>query len=181
VTQPDFTAQCQNAKNAGVDQLVLGMDGSSMARVARSCASLGFRPLLSGVGQSLSPSQAEDPNLRAFGLGNDTPGFRAYRDALARYAPGTEPDGSSITGWAAGKLLEAAVSGVAAKARSGSLTTALLLEGLGTIKNEDLGGLTAPLTFTPGQKASKSSGCVFYELLGTQGWIAPRGSRKGCV
>jgi branched-chain amino acid transport system substrate-binding protein len=191
VTQPDFTAQCQNAKNAGVDQLVLGMDGSSMIRVARSCAALGYRPLLTGVGQSISLGQSTDANLRSFGLAvasgvapwteDDTPGVKAYRAAPARYAPSLQPDGSSISGWTAGKLMEAAIAGVAAKARSGPLTTALVMEGLGTIKNQDLGGLTAALTFTPDQKASKSSGCIFYELLGTGGWTAPRGSRKVCV
>ncbi len=191
LTQTDFTAQCQNAKNAGADQLVLGMDGSAMTRVARSCAAIGYQPLFSGIGGTISSAQAADPNLRAYGLAvasgvapwteTDTPGLKAYRAALARYAPALQPDGASIQAWASGILMEKALEGVAAKARSGPLTTAMVLEGLGTVKNEDLDGLAAGVTFTPNQKNAVSSGCIFYELLTPQGWTAPRGSRKVCV
>jgi branched-chain amino acid transport system substrate-binding protein len=191
LTQTDFTAQCQNAKNAGADQLVLGMDGSAMTRVARSCAALGYKPLLSGLGGTISLAQSADPNLRSFGLAvasgvapwteTDTPGLRAYREALARYAPAQQPDGASVQAWTSGKLLEAAINGVAAKARSGAVTSALVLAALGTVKNNDLGGLVAPITFSPNLMSSVSSGCVFYELLTPQGWTAPRGSRKVCV
>jgi branched-chain amino acid transport system substrate-binding protein len=191
LTQTDFTAQCQNAKNAGADQLVLGMDGSAMTRVARSCAAIGYKPLFSGIGGTISSAQAADPNLRSFGLAvasgvapwteTDTPGLKAYRDALSRYAPSLQPDGPSIQAWTSGKLLEKALAGVASKARSGPLTTALILEALGTVKNEDLEGLTSGVTFTPNQKNAVSSGCIYYELLTPQGWTAPRGSRKVCV
>jgi branched-chain amino acid transport system substrate-binding protein len=191
LTQTDFTAQCQNAKNAGADQLVLGMDGSAMTRVARSCAAIGYRPLLSGIGGTISSAQAADPNLRSFGLAvasgvapwteSGTPGLKLYREALARYAPALPPDGASIQAWTSGKLLEAAVAGVAAKARAGALTTGLILEALGTVKKETLGGLAGPITFAPNQKSAVSSGCVFYELLTPQGWTAPRGSRAVCV
>jgi branched-chain amino acid transport system substrate-binding protein len=191
LTQTDFTAQCQNAKNAGADQMVLGMDGSAMTRVARSCAAIGYRPLFSGIGGTISSAQAADPTLRSFGLAvasgvapwteTDTPGLKAYREALTRYAPALQPDGASIQAWVSGKLLEAVIAGVATKARAGALTSTLILEGLGTVKNEDLDGLTGPITFTPNQKAAKSSGCVYYELLTPQGWTAPKGSRAVCV
>ncbi len=191
LTQTDFTAQCQNAKNAGADQLVLGMDGSAMTRVARSCAAIGYKPLFSGIGGTISSAQAADPTLRSFGLAvasgvapwteTDTPGLKAYRDALRRYAPSLPPDGPSIQAWTSGKLLEKAVAGLGAKARSGPLTTALILDALGTVKNEDLEGLTAGVTFTPNQKHAVSSGCIYYELLTPDGWTAPKGSRKVCV
>ena len=191
LTQTDFTAQCQNAKNAGADQMVLGMDGSAMTRVARSCAAIGYRPLFSGIGGTISSAQAADPTLRSFGLAvasgvapwteTDTPGLKAYREALTRYAPSLQPDGASIQAWVSGKLLEAAIAGVAAKARAGAVTSTLILEGLATVKNEDLDGLTGPITFTPNQKSAKSSGCVYYVLLTTAGWTAPKGSRAVCV
>jgi branched-chain amino acid transport system substrate-binding protein len=191
LTQTDFTAQCQNAKNAGADQLVLGMDGSAMTRVARSCAALGYKPLLSGLGGTISSAQAADPNLRSFGLAvasgvapwteTDTPGLKTYHEALARYAPSLQADGPSIQAWTSGKLLEAAIAGVASKARSGPLSSPLVLEGLGTVKKNDLGGLAAPITFTPNQKLAVSSGCVFYQLLTPQGWTAPTGSHAVCL
>jgi branched-chain amino acid transport system substrate-binding protein len=189
LTQTDFTAQCQNAKNAGADQLALGMDGSAMGRVARSCAALGYRPVLSGIGGVISPAQAEDANLRAFTLavasGNapwtetSTPGLREYQQKLAQLIPGQKPDGASIIGWSSGKLLEAAVAKVAAQARSGTLTTELIVSGLHKLRGETLGGLTSPITFRPG-KPAPSSGCVFFELLTEKGWTAPRGAKPVC-
>ncbi len=191
LTQTDFTAQCQNAKNAGADQMVLGMDGSAMTRVARSCAAIGYKPLFSGIGGTISSAQAADPTLRSYGLAvasgvapwteTDTPGLKAFHEALTRYAPALTPDGAAIQAWTSGKLLEAALAGVAAKARADVLTTAVVLDGLGTVKKESLGGLVAPITFTPNQKHSVSSGCIFYELLTPQGWTAPKGSRPVCV
>jgi branched-chain amino acid transport system substrate-binding protein len=69
ITQPDYTAQCLNARNAGVDLLGLGLDGASMTRLARSCEAIGYRPLLAGSAATMSPANAQDPGLRSFGLG----------------------------------------------------------------------------------------------------------------
>ena len=191
ITQTDFTAQCQNAKNAGAEQIALGMDGSAMIRLARSCAALGYKPLLSGVGGTISPGQATDTLLRSFNLAtatsaapwvmDDTPGLKQYQAALKRYGQGLAPDGASISVWTSAALLEKAVALAGDGARTGPLTTALIVAGLGKIKNETLGGLTGPLTFKPGQARATSSGCLFYELLTPQGWTAPRGSKVICV
>ena len=191
ITQTDFTAQCQNAKNAGAEQIALGMDGSAMIRLARSCAALGYKPMFSGVGGTISPAQATDALLRSFNLATatsaapwmlaDTPGLKQYQAALKQYAPGLAPDGASISVWTSAALLERAVALAGDTARTGPLTTALIVQGLGKIKNETLGGLTGPLTFKPGQPRAISSGCLFYEWLTPQGWTAPRGSKVICV
>ena len=191
ITQTDFTAQCQNAKNAGAQQIALGMDGSAMIRLARSCAALGYKPLLSGVGGTISPGQATDALLRSFNLAtatsvapwvlDDTPGLKMYQSAMKRYAPSLAPDGASISVWTSAALLEKAVALAGDAARTGPLTTALIVSGLGKIKNETLGGLTGPLTYKPGQAKAPSSACLFYELLTPQGWTAPRGSKQICV
>lgn len=191
ITQPDYTAQCLNARNAGVDQLALGLDGASIGRVARSCEAVGYRPLFSTVAGLLSPAQAADPLVRSFGIAtatgeapwmlNDTPGLREYHRVLARWAPNTPPDGTSIIAFTSAKLFEAAIAKVAADAARGPITPAMVVAGLGQIHDESLGGLTVGLTFHPGQKGSASSGCVFYEFLTTTGWTAPTGSRPVCA
>jgi branched-chain amino acid transport system substrate-binding protein len=81
--------------------------------------------------------------------------------------------------WSSGKLLEAAIAHLAPAEQAGPLTAALVVEGLGRIHDEDLAGLTARLSFTPGSR-SVSSGCVFFERLGPTGWTAPNGSRPVC-
>ncbi|MGQ0465848.1 MAG: ABC transporter substrate-binding protein [Sporichthyaceae bacterium] len=190
VTQPDFTAQCLNARDAGVDQLALGMDGAAMGRVARSCQAVGYKPLISTVSGLLSPTQAKDPTLRAFGVvtaagyapwtENDQPGLREYHRVMKRWTPNLPADGATVFTFVAAKLFERAIEKVAAKAASGTVTPTLIVEGLGTITKDTLGGLTGPITFTPGQKHAVPNGCVFYQLLDERGWTAPRGSRPVC-
>jgi branched-chain amino acid transport system substrate-binding protein len=190
VTQPDFTAQCLNARNAGVDLLGLAMDGSSMTRLARSCAAIGYRPLLAVGAATFSLQNTQDPNLRAFGMVSespvapwmvqDTPAAQVFHAAMTQYAPAAQPDGEAVLAWTSGKLLEAAVAKVPATERAGDLTTALILDGLGRIHDENLGGLTGPLTFTPGEKHAVSNGCIYFERLGPNGWTTPTGSRPVC-
>jgi branched-chain amino acid transport system substrate-binding protein len=189
ITQPDYTAQCLNARNAGVDLLGLAVDGASMTRVARSCEAVGYRPLLAASAATMSPANAEDPGLRSFGLVSaggvapwtnaDTPGLRAFHDAVTRLAPGLQPDGEAVIAWSSGKLLEAAIAQLTPAEQAGTLSADLVVKGLGAIQNETLDGLTARLSFTPG-KPAVSSGCVWFERLGPSGWSAPNGSRPVC-
>ncbi|MGQ0464984.1 MAG: ABC transporter substrate-binding protein [Sporichthyaceae bacterium] len=190
ITQPDSTAQCQNAKNAGATALGVGMDGASMTRVARSCVAIGCRPLIVTGAATFTIQNSQDPNLRSLGMltassvapwmVTDTPGARAFHAAVARYAPSLVPDGASMLGWTAGKLFEAAIARLSRSETVGELTTALVLDGVGRIRNETLDGLTGPLTFTPRQKHSTSNGCVYFERLSEDGWSAPTGSKPVC-
>jgi branched-chain amino acid transport system substrate-binding protein len=106
ITQPDHTAQCLNARNAGVDLFALALDGASMTRLARSCASIGYRPLIGVSAATFSLKNAQDPDLRSFGMvsespvapwmAQDTPATRAFHAAMARYAPDVQPDGEAV-------------------------------------------------------------------------------------
>ena len=190
LTQTDFTAQCQNAKNAGVQALGLAMDGSAMGRVARSCAAIGYHPQFGSSALTISPAQAEDPILRGNTMAtasanapwmlNDTPGLQEYNRAMKTFAPDLPPDGASIAAWSSGKLFEAAIASLGTSARTAPITTEMVMQGLGKIKQETLGGLAPPITFSPGQKKAPPINCVFYELLTTKGWTAPRGSKAVC-
>jgi branched-chain amino acid transport system substrate-binding protein len=188
--QTDFTAQCLNARGAGAQVLRTIADGATIGRIARSCAAVGYFPKLLGVSVGTSAEQAGDPAIRRDTLilagstapwtRRDSTGQREFLDALARFAPGLLADGNSITAWAAGKLLEAAVAGLGPAARDEPLTTARILDGLGRIHNETLGGLTTPITFTPGQTGAPRPRCAFLEVLTVSGWTTPQDSRPLC-
>ncbi|GAA0619506.1 hypothetical protein GCM10009547_22470 [Sporichthya brevicatena] len=190
LTQTDYTAQCQNAKNAKVEELVVAMEGSAMARLARSCVALNYKPLLVGAAWAVNPKQAEDPQIRELGLAavnpnapwfaTDQPGLREYQAALKTYAPQIVSSGMTLQMWSSGKILEAAVALLGPAAREKPLTADQILSGLGKIQNETLGGITAPLNYAQKGK-SRSSGCVFVTLLGKQGWTAPNGSKPLCI
>ena len=189
LTSNDYTAQCQGAKNAGADVLGLSVDGSAMGRITRSCAAIGYRPALVTVSGAIGAAQSSDSNLQQDTLAIASPvapwteranaAERAYAEAMRRYAPNQQADGPSSAAWASGKLLEAALGKVAVDARKGPVTTSLVLKGLGLIRNETLGGLTAPISFTAG-KPTPESNCTFFMLLKPGGWTAPRGSAVQC-
>jgi branched-chain amino acid transport system substrate-binding protein len=190
LTQIDFVAQCQNTKNAGATGMLIAMDGSSIARVARSCAALGYAPLLIANGLVISEAQAADPTIRkdhllstssnAPWMLRDTLGQREFLDAITQYVPGFRPAGLALVTWAAGKLFEAAVAGLGPSARDSALDTAAVLTGLGRIHDETLGGLSPPITFSAGQAAAPVVRCAYVELLTEGGWTAPNGSSLSC-
>jgi branched-chain amino acid transport system substrate-binding protein len=190
LTQTDFTAQCQNARNAGAEALRTAADGSTIARIARSCDALGFHPRLIGLSVSISTAQAADPSIRrdnylvvsptAPWTATDTPGQRDYLAALRQFAPDLIPDSNTTAAWTCGKLFEAAVERLGPSARTNDLTTATILDGLGRIKGETLNGLVPPITFTSGEAAAPPINCVYVEQLTTAGWTTPLGSRPLC-
>lgn len=190
ITATDYTAQCQSARAAGADVLALAVDGSAISRIARSCGQLGYNPPIATSAVAINPSQATDPNVNksTVSLGTivfpwmqaDNAAMRDYQAAMKRYAPDVPSDGSTSAAWAAGKLFEAAMANVGDKAR-GPVTTALVLEGLGKIKNETLGGLAPPFSFSPRQARAPENRCYFEALLTGGSWTAPAGSKLRCM
>ncbi|WP_019875116.1 ABC transporter substrate-binding protein [Sporichthya polymorpha] len=190
ITAPDYTAECQAMKSAGVEVLFMAMEGASDSRAARSCRALGYEPAVAVGAISVSEAVSNDPNLRAMGLylgtGNapftatDSAGVRAFRAAYDTYAPGSSIDQNTIYGWAAGKLLEAAIATVAAKAAAGAITTALILDGLGQVAGETLDGLAPGITFSKGAPP-KLSDCYYSLTITDRGYGSPRGSKVTCL
>jgi branched-chain amino acid transport system substrate-binding protein len=189
LTSPDYTAECQAMKQAKADVIFFALDGSGDSRAARSCRALGITAPIATSALGVSDATANDPNLRALGvyLGNgnapftvsDTIGGKEFRDAFAKYAPGSPIDQNTMTGWACGKLFEAALAKVFDKARSGPVTTELILDGLWQLKGEKLDGIAPPLSFNRNALPT-SNDCAFLLGIKEQGYFAPIGSRAEC-
>lgn len=190
LTQTEFTAQCQNAKNAGAKALVVAVDGSAIGRIARSCAALQYHPQFITSALVISQNQASDPSVRentiatavpnAPWMRDDTPGQREYHQAMKTYAPESALDANSMGAWASGKLLAAAIQRIAATTGSAPITSRLVLDGLGKLKNETLDGLAPPITFKPDQEGAPSLNCAYFALLNKDGWSAPQASKPDC-
>jgi branched-chain amino acid transport system substrate-binding protein len=189
ITSPDYTAECQALKSAGAEAVFVAMESSGNSRFARSCLSLGYAPQSSGAALAVSAQAVNDPNLRKLGMflgtgtapyqATDTVGTREFRAAYDRYSPGASIDQNSINSWTAGKLFEKALANVAAKARSGPVTTDLILEGLWMIKNEKLDGLAPGITFAKDAPPVQND-CYAVLALGPTGFTAPLGSKFSC-
>jgi branched-chain amino acid transport system substrate-binding protein len=158
LAQPDFTAECLSARNAGVQVVSVTMDANSLVRIAKSCASVGYKPLFAFAQQIAVQAMAREPALEG-AVGDaitlpwflaDHPAIRDFQDALRERAPGQDIDGAAASGWASAKLFELAAAAISAEP-----TPAEILEGLWSIKDETLGGLTMPLTFRRDQPAER--------------------------
>lgn len=180
IAQPDFTAECLNAKNAGVELLAMPMDTNSVGRIARSCAQQGFRPLFGIIALMVTDAQKGDANLDGHLVANvnvfpwfqsSTPATQEFQAAAKRY--GLEPGVGGASGWTSGKVLERAAANL------GGVTNEDVLKGLWSIRNDTLGGLTAPLTFDEGQPP-KMDACGFAITVSGGQWISPDNFKLTC-
>jgi len=189
LTQTDYTSECQSMKTAGADVIFIALDGSGSARAARSCGSLSYHPPIATAGIAVSAQAAADTNLRADTVflgtpvipftATDTPGGMEFAQAQATYAPGAPVDQASMLGYSSGKLFEAAMAQVASAARSGPITTPMVLQGLYALKGETLNGLSPGITFNP-SGPTPAVNCYYVLRLDNNGFSAPNGSAKSC-
>ncbi len=179
--QPDYTSVCQAAQQAGAEAIVSIMGASSLTRLGQSCARVAYHPVQVTPEAAAQLEHASDPNVAPLGVIMPVapwtatgPEMTRFRDALQRYAPGVAPNPSSIQGWVWARLLEAAGQRLAAP------TSAALLDGLYALRDDDLGGLTVPLRFTPGKAAAPST--CWWIVEGDDGrWASPSGGRRSCA
>jgi branched-chain amino acid transport system substrate-binding protein len=180
--QPDFTAECISARNAGVQVLIPLFDSSTVARLAASCARQGYKPAFAIFTGIVVAAQAKDPNF-ADPVGSTdtfpwfqtgTPATDEYQDTLRRYGAGIPPGAATPMGWTAGKLLQRAASNLPEPP-----TTEAILQGLWALKGDTLDGLTAPLAFVENQPPSPLA-CWFNIAAKNGAWVSPDQFKLHC-
>ena len=184
VAQPSYLAECQAARDAGVEILWLANDPSGMSRTARSCASVNYRPQYIAFALDAGTAPSADPNHEGMALStgtvpwfvNSTPATAEFHQAMKSFAPGQAVDAGALTGWVSGKFLEKA----ATQSPAPTLDSAGILAGLWTIKDDDLGGLTSPQLFSQDQPA-RVSRCWWLIQTVKGKWTSPNGGQRGCV
>jgi branched-chain amino acid transport system substrate-binding protein len=189
LTQPDYTSQCQAAKNAGVQQLGVAADSGALQRVARSCSTVGLAVPLVAVSLASTFDQT-DRYLRAATIHSagatvpwflvDTPAEQEFQRVMKTYARGTTITGSAALAYASGRMLEVAVGKLGAAAQA-DLTTDMISRGIGQIKSETLGGFTSPTSYSAGQPTPVNN-CVSAVVFDTDGsFKAPQGGTFQCA
>ena len=182
ITQPDYTSICLSAQSAKVEILYTVVDGNTTHRVAKSCSSVGFKPMYLSPLVGIQDDYKSDPNLDGTIGGfnvlpwfyRDSPAIKEYQDTLRQFAPDLPFTTSTIEGWAAAKLFE-----LVAKNLPEPPTSQAILASLWKVKNNDLNGLTLPLTFNEGQTAPE---VVCYWPVVVQGgrWSSPTNGQRTC-
>jgi branched-chain amino acid transport system substrate-binding protein len=184
-TQPNYTAECLAAQQAGVDGLFLALSQSALAAFIKSCAEQSYHPNW-GVAASGDPaSLVNTPGIEtATIMAGDFPGFlddpatADYRAAVAKYVHGKSPVELSSAGagtWATGMLLAAATKNL-----GDNPTANDVFEGLYGLKDETLGGLALkPLNFVRDQPFPLIN-CVYFFKVANKQLTAPDGLKARC-
>jgi branched-chain amino acid transport system substrate-binding protein len=187
ITQPDYTAECLQTRNAGAEVMFVMMTPDGMHRLTESCKSIGYRPMYGQVGMAMAPSFTKNPELDGSVYGVPTapffdeanPAIVAFRTAMQQHAPGVAIDGTAVTGWVSAKLFERAL----ATSQSASPGSADILKGLWSVKNDDLDGLTSPLTFSEGAANNSKDYrvCWWPVTIKSGAWASANGGKRECL
>jgi ABC-type branched-subunit amino acid transport system substrate-binding protein len=190
ITNPSYVQQCLDFKSKGVQVVALSMDAASMARIARSCNSVGYHPKwvahplgLGNERQFLGLGLLADtyvPTNVFPWMGDTTPAEQYWQRMKAKYIPGEAMGGAASSAWTAAALLVAATSALSAD----NPTSAEIFSMLYTFKGQPsttLGGLTVPLTFRQGA-TPKIPYCLFGAISNDKndGW-KPAISKMNCT
>lgn len=182
VAQPDYTAECLAAHNAGAQALLLALDPSSISRLALSCARQGYRPTMV-VPSSIGVDRfKDDPNLDGLVLSsnvfpyieNGTPASDEYHRVMSTYGGSVAPGVNSALGWVAAKVFEHA-----AAALPEPPTREAVLRGLWSLHGDTLGGLTQPLDFVQDRPAQPRS-CWWNLRIRNKAWSSPDAFKLNC-
>ena len=182
LTQPDFTAQCLGAQNAGAQVILLGMDTNSISRFAASCARQHYHPIYIQSSLAANSMLEGNPDLEGFFTASqvfpfmvgNTPATALFHRAAAQYDPGLHLSVASAVAWAAGQLLAKAAAGVGAQPTSQDL-----LDGLWKLHGETLDGLTPPLTYVRNQPSPPVQCYFLIEIKGGR-YSSPSGDTYAC-
>ncbi|HVW33209.1 MAG TPA: ABC transporter substrate-binding protein, partial [Acidimicrobiia bacterium] len=182
LAQPDFTSECLGARNAGAEVIHLIMDVNSTYRIAASCARQGYHPIFALGGHAQVDDVRKDPNLEGSSIAMNvapwfletTPAMAEFHQALRTYAPGAVPQPSMMIGWVAAKVFERAAANLPDAA-----TPEAVLDGLWSIKDYDIGGLTYPLTYVR-DKISEPRVCWYGAIIQGGQWVDPDGGKRSC-
>ncbi|MFD7446288.1 ABC transporter substrate-binding protein [Streptomyces sp. NPDC059909] len=181
VTQPDYTAECLQARNAGVELMMVTGDPNTVARVASSCRRQNFSPQFLQPSATVGADSASKPGLSnvlaAMAVfpfkGTSSPSIHEFDAAWKKYGGGKAPGPAAAQGWASAKVFEKAARG------AGEISRAGLIKELYTFRGQRFGGLTVPLTYVAG-KGTADTRCAFFMRGSGGGWTAPLGARPVC-
>lgn len=158
------------------------LDPAGINRVVTACTRQGFTPKYITANSLVVDAQKDNPQLD--GMVASTPVFpwfqgntdatREYQDVFRVHGKGLAPGVGGPTGWVSAKLFERAAAGMPEPP-----TSAYVLKGLYSIKNDTLGGLTQPHTFNEGQNAVPKA-CWFTIVIKSKAWTSPDNFAQHC-
>jgi branched-chain amino acid transport system substrate-binding protein len=182
ITQPDFSSECLNARNAGAQVVYAVTDGASVGRIAQSCSRQNFHPQYVTTAAALTPDMAQNGDLQGLmvpsvvlPIASNSSALQEFRAAMAKYASGQQLVDGQVVAWTAGKVLELGAKGLP----DGDVPTLrkALLNGLWNLHGFDP-GLSAPEQYNPNAPASRTV-CWFMEQVQNNRFVSD--GNRSCV
>jgi branched-chain amino acid transport system substrate-binding protein len=181
VFQTDFTSQCLQARNDGVQLLMVIADSGTVNRVASSCNRQNYNPQFLQLSATVAGDTVTKTGLGDMLLGMPvfpfaglaTPAFQEFDAAWKRYGGGAAASAAASLGWTSAKLFEKA-----ATSAGGDISRAGLIKALRGLRGERLGGLTVPLTFGP--QGTANVNCIYFMRGANGSWTAPDADKPEC-
>ena len=182
-TQPDFTSICVSAQNAGADVLLIATDANSHQRIMSNCAKVNYHPTDVLTTIQMSGDFLNDPNMDGAAIvSNNMPWFLTQHPAVADYAatmkkfaPAAPSDATAMNGWTSAKAFEKAMKAITPQQ---AVTSKDVLAGLYALNGDELGGLVAPLYYTPG-KPARPIACGWVTVISKGKWTSD--GQRFCV
>jgi branched-chain amino acid transport system substrate-binding protein len=162
-TAPNYTAECQQFKDEGVDALDITDAAAIDVRVAADCASIGYTPKEYAVGGTTSNLLLANKLFNGLSIiksnpgteDTQVPGVKTAVTNLNKFSPGitssTNWSDDAMWSWIGGELFRSAL--LAAGKLPTTVSSADVLRGLYALKGVTLNGFSGPITFTKGKSS----------------------------
>jgi len=182
LAQPDFSAECLQAKSHGAQAVILYIDAAAASRLTRSCLQQSYHP--QWLEAPLTSAHPDDPNNEGMATPiatfpwflDETPAQHVFQEAIRKYNPALVKNATTSVVWVSGQMLLEATKNLPAD----NPTSADIMNGMWSIKNNDFGGLLPqPVTFTKDQP-SPDHNCYFIVQIHNGAYTAPVGSKPQC-
>jgi branched-chain amino acid transport system substrate-binding protein len=176
LANPDYGTDCAQAQTSGVQTIVVIQDGASATRVARDCAQQNYHPLIISPNPFDNPPASMNGTIGLMGsfpwfITSGSPALDEYGQAQKQYFHGSCTTFCSL-GWVDGKVLQKALTGHV----SDTPTPQNVFDGLWSIHNDTINGLTPPMTFHKNAPASPIN-CSYKAVAKDGNWVSPTGMK----
>jgi branched-chain amino acid transport system substrate-binding protein len=181
-TAPNYTAQCQTIRDSGAQSLIVDEGTAEALNLLDQCAGQGVTAKAVGCCGTVNDQWLTHPaasgalDIEAVFpfFDSSTPATAKYQTFLQRHHLGDGDGSSGVFGYLSGELFEAAVKGI-----NGPITSTAIKQSLYKMKGETLGGLTVPLTFTPGKPTLIN--CSYVVQISGRKFTTPQGLTPSCA
>jgi branched-chain amino acid transport system substrate-binding protein len=189
-TATDYTAQCLAAKSAGAAAILASAGAQQEADIATSCARQDFNVPQEATDLDFSDTWLATPAFNGSiasvptfpWIDNSIPATKAFQAAITQYLPQAKAapawGPSYASAWTSGELFAAAAK---AGAMGNSPSPAGIFRGLYALKNETLGGLSAPINYVHGSDPNVKNKCAFVVEMKKSKFIEPQGLKTICM